>query len=353
MPDSAALVDRLGRAAVSTLGRVPTRVQRLIAGPAPTTGGASLEPEVAAALRLLSLVPGSSFEDLPLPDARAQIDREAAMFGGPPLPMNEVRHVRIPTQAGGMDALLYRAAARDADRLLVYFHGGGWVVGSLDSADSASRFLARHAGVSVLSVAYRLAPENPFPAAPDDALAAFRYAVAQAEAWGHDPARIAVGGDSAGGNLATVLCHDLRHSDDRPAFQLLFFPVTDLSTKHPSYREFAQGYFLTEKQMDWYRGHYLGDHPATDPRVSPLLADDLSGLPPAYVAVSGFDVLRDEGEAYARRMAQSGTQVALRRHDGLVHAFVNATGVGTTGREAMLEACGALRAGVGAGTDGP
>lgn len=101
-------------------------------------------------------------------------------------------------------------------------------MGSLGSADSACRFLARHAGVSVLSVAYRLAPENPFPAAPDDALAAFRYAVAQAEAWGHDPARIAVGGDSAGGNLATVLCHDLRHSDDRPAFQLLFFPVTDL-----------------------------------------------------------------------------------------------------------------------------
>ena len=354
MPDSSALVDRLGRAAVTALGRAPTRLQRLIAGPVPTTGGVPLEPEVAAALRLLSLVPGSSFEDLPLPDARAQVDREAAMFGGPPLPMHEVRRVRIPSEAGGMDARLYRAAARDADRLLVYFHGGGWVVGSLDSADSACRFLARHAGVSVLSVAYRLAPEDPFPAAPDDALTAFRFAVAQADAWGHDPVRVAVGGDSAGGNLAAVLCHDLRHSDEQqPAFQLLFFPVTDLSAKHPSYREFAKGFFLTERQMDWYRKHYLGDQPATHPRVSPLLVDDLSGLPPAYVAVSGFDVLRDEGEAYARRLAQAGTLVALRRHDGLVHAFVNATGVGTTGREAMREACGALRAGVGAGAAAP
>lgn len=297
-------------------------------------------------------MPGTSFEDLPLDQARAQIDHEAAVFGGAPLPMHEVRDVMIPTPDGDLPARLYRADARDADRLVVYFHGGGWVVGSIESADSACRFLARHSGASVLSVQYRLAPEHPFPAAPDDALAAFRFAVSRAADWGHDPGLIAVAGDSAGGNLAAVLCQDLRTAEEtHPAFQLLFFPVTDLSTKHPSYAAFADGFFLTEKQMDWYRGHYLsGGQPATDPRVSPLLAEDLTGLPPAYVAVSGFDVLRDDGEAYARRMAAAGVRVALRRHDGLIHAFVNSTGVGSSSREAFLEACGALRAGIGAGT---
>jgi acetyl esterase len=148
-----------------------------------------------------------------------------------------------------------------------------------------------------------------------------------------------------------VLCQDLRNAaEHRPAFQLLFFPVTDLSTKHPSYRKFSEGFFLTERQMDWYRGHYLADQDATDPRISPLLAPDLTGLPPAYVAVSGFDVLRDEGEAYARAMAAAGVTVGLRRHDRLIHAFVNSTGVGTSSREAFLEACGALRAGIGTGS---
>jgi len=349
--DTAKVLERAERAVVTALGMAPTGVQRLIGGRAPTADGVPIEPEVGAALRLLSLVPGSSFEDLPLDRARAQIDAEAAVFGGPPIPMSEVRELRIPTPDGSIAARLYRADARDADRLLVYFHGGGWVVGSLKSADTACRFLARHAGVSVLSVDYRLAPEHRFPSAPDDALAAFRFAVEQAELWGHDPHQIAVGGDSAGGNLAAVLCHDLRGSDEvRPAFQLLFFPVTDLSTKHPSYSAFADGFFLTEKQMDWYREHYLGGHPASDPRVSPLLAEDLSYLPPAYVAVSGFDVLRDEGEAYARRMAAAGVRVGLRRHDRLIHAFVNSTGVGHSSRKAFLEACGALRAGIAAGT---
>lgn len=342
---------RAERLVVTALGRAPTSVQRLIAGGPATADGVPIEPEVGAALRLLALVPGATFEDLPLAEARAQIDHEAAVFGGPPLPMHEVRDLRIPTEHGGMSARLYRAEARDADRLIVYFHGGGWVVGSLGSADSACRFLARHSGVSVLSVDYRLAPEHRFPAAADDALAAFRFAVEQSPDWGHDPQLIAIGGDSAGGNLAAVVCQDLRTADEtRPAFQLLFFPATDMAGKAGSHVEFAEGFFLTEKQMDWYRDHYLGSHPATDPRVSPLLAEDLTGLPPAYIAVSGFDVLRDEGEAYARRMAHAGVRVGLRRHDRLIHAFVNSTGVGSSSREAFLEACGALRTGIGAGT---
>lgn len=342
--------DRMERGVVVALGRAPRRLQRLIAGPPPLTQGEPLHPEVGAALRLLSLVPDSSFEELPVNQARAQVDHEAAVFGGPRLPMARVRDLPIPTPTGDIEGRLYVADERDTDRLLVYFHGGGWVVGGLDSADSACRFLATYAGVSVLSVDYRLAPEHPFPAAPNDALAAFRHAVAMADTWGHDPERIGVAGDSAGGNLAAVVCQDLRTAaETRPAFQLLFFPVTDLATRRPSYDEFADGFFLTAKQMDWYRGHYLKDGSADDPRVSPLLAPDLTGLPPAYVAVSGFDVLRDEGEAYAARLAEAGVPVALRRHPGLVHAFVNATGVGRTGREAMLEACGAVRLGLGTG----
>ena len=351
MVDSAKLVGFLERGVVTALGKAPAGVQRLVGGHPPLSDGVPIEPEVGAALRLLSLVPGASFEDLPLDQARAQIEHDAAVFGGRPIPMEQIRDLVIPTRQGDLPARLYRAQARDADRLVVYFHGGGWVVGSLASADSACRFLARHAGVSVLSVEYRLAPEHRFPAAPDDALAAFRFAVARADDWGHDPESIAVAGDSAGANLAAVLCQDLRTADEvRPAFQLLFFPVTDLSVKRPSYLAFAEGFFLTEKQMDWYRTHYLGTHPATDPRVSPLLAPDLAGLPPAYIAVPGFDVLRDEGEAYARRLAAAGVRVGLRRHERLIHAFVNSTGVGTSSREAFLEACGALRAGIGAGT---
>ena len=348
--DAKAVEAALARAVVGVVGRAPDRVQTLVGGRRVNRAGAAMEPEVAAALRLLDALPDNDFTRLPVEEARRQVEEEAALFGGRPLPMALVEDVEIPTFDGGIAARRYLADVRDADRLLVYFHGGGFVVGSLDSHDTVCRFLATYAGVSVLAVDYRLAPEHPFPAAPDDARAAFMFAASRAEAWGHDPHRMGVAGDSAGGNLATVLCRDLREARVRPAFQLLFFPVTDLSRHSDSYREFADGHFLTEHQMDWYTERYLADGAdRTDPRVSPLLAEDLTGLPPAYGAVAGFDPLRDEGEAYARRMAEAGVPVALRRHDGLIHAFVNSTGVGRTGREAMLEACGAVRMGLGAG----
>ncbi len=340
---------RFQRAVVTALGRAPAGVARLIGGRPATSGGVPIDAATWALLRLGARMPG--YDQMPVDQARAQSDIDTALVEGAPIPMHEVRDLRIGTGQGSIGARLYRAEARDRDRLVVYFHGGGWVLGSLASADSVCRFLARHAGVSVLSVDYRLAPEFPFPAAPDDALAAFRFAVARAEDWGHDPALIAVAGDSAGGQIAAVLCQDLRTAtQNRPAFQLLLYPITDLSTRRPSYAEFAQGFFLTPEMVQWSTEHYLGPHPVTDPRVSPLLADDLTGLPPAYVAVAGFDVLRDEGEAYARNMAAAGVPVALRRHDQLIHGFADSTGFGHRNREAMLEACGALRMAVGAGT---
>ena len=222
------------------------------------------------------------------------------------------------------------------------------MIGDLDTHDSAVRFLAANAGVAVLSVDYRLAPEHPFPAAVDDAFAAFRWAVENAGELGADPARIAVGGDSAGGNLAAAVSLLARDGGGpAPAMQLLIYPATDAVGGQESRRLFAEGFLLTAADMDWFEEHYLPDAAAAqDPRVSMLRAEDLSGLAPAYVATAGFDPLRDEGEAYAERMREAGVPVALRRHPGLIHGFANLTAVSRTSRAAMSEVAGALRMGL-------
>lgn len=342
------LQDRVARGVMRAVGALPPRVQRALGGRPTRIDGQELHPEIQIALRLLRLTAGRTFEQLPLSKGRAQISGEAWIFGDP-FPVETVRDLSVPGAAGPLAARLYRPSGIEGpSALLVYYHGGGWVLGDLESADSACRFLAVHAGLSVLSIDYRLAPEHPFPAGVDDAVAAFRYAVDNAESLCVNPRAIGVGGESAGGNLAAVVAQ-ITHAElgAAPAFQLMFFPVTDLSAKRPSYRLFSDGFFLTEAQMDWYRGHYLSKPTdALDPRVSPLLAHTLAGLPPAYVAVAGFDPLRDEGEAYARRLEEAGVPVTLRRHSGLVHGVINATGVGHTGREALLEAAGALRGGL-------
>jgi acetyl esterase len=218
----------------------------------------------------------------------------------------------------------------------------------VDSCEGACRFLARHAGIAVLAVDYRHAPEHVFPAAVDDARAGFRWAIAEAASLGIDPARLAIGGDSAGGNLAAVVAQQTRDDDIRPAFQLVIYPVTDMSRTRPSYSLFESGFQLTKAQMDWYREAYTGNDEAIrrDVRASPLLADDLSGLPPAFVMTAGFDPLRDEGEEYAQRLAEAGVPAVARRYEGLMHGFANMTGFGRASREAMLEAAGALRLGL-------
>jgi acetyl esterase/lipase len=327
---------------------LPDPLRRLIAGPPIRKDGADLALDAQLLLRLAALT-GTELTAQSPAEARASMATSRALLGPGVVPGIRTRSVRIPGQGGPIPARLYTPARlATGSPLLVYFHGGGWVIGDLDSHDTLCRYLARIADVRVLSVDYRLAPEHPFPAAADDALAAFQFAVTNAGALGADPNAIAVGGDSAGGNLAAVTCYDsIRFGGPRPVFQLLFYPATDASVRRRSRDLFAEGFFLTDADMTWFIDHYCPD-PAmrTDPRVSVLLADDLRGLPPAYIATAGFDPLRDEGEAYADRLRDSGVPVVKTRHEDLIHGYASFTSIGRRFREATAEAAGALRTGL-------
>lgn len=349
----AEMTERAAGAVMRLGASLPEPVQNLLATGQPNRiDGQELAPEVRLALALMNRLGGDSFEDFPPPEARKRLDAEARIFAGKPPHVDAIVDHRIPGPGGEIPARLYRpSAAAGADRrpLVVYFHGGGWVVGSLDSHEPLCRYLARESGALVLSVGYRLAPEDPFPAAVDDCQAAFAWAVAEAASLGADADRVAVAGDSAGGNLAAVVAQQAAIGGGPvPALQVLIYPVTDLSSKHDSYRLFPEGFFLTEKQMDWYRGHYVGDDPGTDPRISPLLADDdvLREVCPAYVTTAGFDVLRDEGEAYAARLDKAGVPTEVVRHSGLIHGWANATGLGRTPAAAGAALAAAIRAGL-------
>lgn len=329
---------------------LPPAAQQRLFGRPPALDGQVLACEIQTLIRLSELAGTESVTGYGSPaEARQLLLEGAETVAGPPLPMARVENLELPGPAGPIPARLYMPpGAGPQPPLLVFFHGGGWVLGSLESHEGPCRFLAANAGMAVLSVDYRLAPEHPFPAAVEDAFAAFRWAASQADELGIDGGRIAVGGDSAGGNLAAAVC--LLARDDGgalPAMQLLIYPPTDVVGGHASRRLFAEGFMLTSADMDWFEAHYLPEGVAPDdPRVSMLRADDLSGLPPAYVTTGGFDPLRDEGEAYAERLREAGVKVALRRHPGLIHSFANLTAVSRTSRAAMLEVAGALRMGL-------
>jgi acetyl esterase/lipase len=330
---------------------LPPWLQRALSGAPTRLDGQELAPEVHFLLRLAALAGDRSVaQDRSPEQARADNRASAAAAAGPPRPMARVEPLTVPGPAGPIPARLYVApgAPPPPRPLLVYFHGGGWTIGSLDTHDGPCRFLATYGGAAVLSVDYRLAPEHPFPAAVDDALAAFRWAAGSAAELDADPARIAVIGDSAGGNLAAAVSLLARDGDGPlPAMQALIYPVTDAVGGQRSRDLFARGFLLTKADMDWFEAHYLPDPSlSADPRVSVLRAEDLSGLPPAYVATAGFDPLRDEGELYAERMRAAGVKVALRRHPGLIHGFANMTAISRTARAAMHELCGALRMGL-------
>ena len=338
---------------------LPPALHRLLLGKPVRSEGQVLARDIQALLRLAKLNGVRNFyAGMAAPEARQLSRLNAAVATGPrPRPVARVEERRIPGPAGPLPARLYVPHGQPSDApapLLVYYHGGGWVFGDLDTHDNVCRFLAAAAGVSVLSVDYRLAPEHPFPAAVEDAWAAFDWAVENAAELGADPARVAVGGDSAGGNLSAVVSLLARDGGGpQPALQLLIYPVTDTEGAMRSRLTYAEGFILTKADMDAFEAAYLPDGAdRDDARVSVLHARDLSALPPAYVITAGFDPLRDEGEAYALRMREAGTRVALRRHPGLIHSFAHDIEVSPTSRAAMLEAAGALQMGLAAPPSG-
>ena len=350
MPRDSALTERALLGLMRGVLALPRPAKRALAGAPTRSDGQTLDLDVQLLLRLQALTPPPPKSSISPQQAREQMRRSAAVLAERSPSVERIDDLSLPGPVGGRLYTPHRLEPGEAWPLLVYLHGGGWVSGDLDTHDGPCRLLAAEGGALVLAVDYRRAPEHEFPVAVDDALAAFEWAVANAASLGADPARIAVGGDSAGGNLAAVVSRLARdRGGPTPAMQLLIYPVIDLSLKRPSYHRFSEGFFLTQADMDWYRDHYLpSEHAVDDPRVSPLLADDLAGLPPAYIATAGFDPLRDEGEAYAEALRAAGVPAALQRHASLVHGFANLTAVVPAGRTAMLEVAGALRMGLAA-----
>ena len=304
-----------------------------------------VDPQIQALLDAGRHLPRT--ETLAVPAARAQYEARIAAMA-PPAQVARVEERSIAGPGGAPLRLrIYTPVGQGPFPLLVFFHGSGFVLCSLDTHDGICRNLCAAAGCVVVSVDYRLAPEHPFPAAPEDCLAATRWCAENAAALGADPARIVVGGDSAGGNLAAVVALRLRdEGGPRPIGQLLLYPVTDWHTPGwPSYAENAEGYGLTRATMEWFWGHYLAD-PARDaahPHAAPIKAENLAGLPPALVTTAEYDPLRDEGEAYAAKLAEAGVTVACTRWRGLNHGFYFWAGKVDRAGTAMAEAAGWLR----------
>jgi acetyl esterase len=311
-----------------------------------------LDPQVQA---LIDQFTAANLPDVPAltpREARLQMDVASLMLGKAPA-VGRVEDLTIPGPCGSLRARLttpVETTTRSSPLpCLVFFHGGGFVVGGLFSHDNLCRAIASASGVAVISVDYRLAPEHPFPAAVDDAFAATTWVAECAASLGLDPSRLAVGGDSAGGNLATVVARRARdQGGPKVAYQLLIYPATDADFDRPSYLENAEGYLLTRAAMQWYWNHYVPNlRDRVNPDASPLRAEDLSGLPPALVVTAGFDPLRDEGEAYAQKLADAGVHVRHVKYPGMIHGFLRRYAFLDQGKVALAEIGDALRAALG------
>lgn len=269
-----------------------------------------------------------------------------AQLGGEPEPINRVENRTLPGPEAPIPVRVYTPAGDGPFPVLVFFHGGGWVICDLDTHDPVCRHLANAAQCIVVSVDYRLAPEHKFPAAVDDCYAAMTWVMNNAGSINGDPTRVAVGGDSAGGNLAAVTALMARdRGETPPVFQLLVYPATDYYLPGtPSVKENAEGYFLTRDDMAWFWNHYLrNSEDAANPYACPLRAESLAALPPALVITAEFDPLRDEGEMYAARLGESGVATTLVRFDGMIHGFFSMAGVLEQGRKAVALAAAELR----------
>ena len=303
-----------------------------------------LDPQARELLERAARANVPPYSQLDPESARALYRETRGKLAGAPAEVARVEDL----DAGGIRVRHYRPmGAVDGEVLpaLVFFHGGGWTIGDLDTHDVPCRELANLAICSVIAVDYRLGPEHRFPAAVDDAVAATRWVHANAAALAIDPTRIAVGGDSAGGNLAAVVCIALRDAAGPTlAMQALIYPATDMAADAPSHFELAEGYMLTRDAIQWFMGNYLnGPQDVADWRASPLRAKDLSGLPPAYVVTAGFDPLRDEGLAYAEALEKAGVHVTYECFEGMIHGFITMAGVLAAGHHCLYRVATGLR----------
>ena len=303
---------------------------------------AEVDPSIKVLLDAMAGAAPMDFAAMGAPNVRALF--KGLAFEGAKAECAAVTDQEVPSAAGAIPVRVYRPTDANDLGVLIWYHGGGWVIGDLDTTDATARELATGAGCVVVSVDYRLAPEHAFPAAVDDAVTVLDWVVAHATDVGGDAARIAVGGDSAGGNLAAVAAIHARDNGIGLRHQLLVYPATDFAGEHESRTTNGQGYFLTKDAMDWFEECYVGAQDRTDPRLSPIFAESLAGVAPAHVLTAGFDPLRDEGRAYAAALEAAGVAVEDDRYESMIHGFFGMGAITPVAGEAIAKAAKSLAA---------
>jgi acetyl esterase len=305
-----------------------------------------LDPQVKAFLDQASAMPRPKMWDMPLSMSRHSFAQMMTMMGPHDVPVGKIQNITIPGPAGDIRARVYAPIAGGGESLpaMVFFHGGGFVVGDLDTHDGLCRLIAHEGGFVVVAVDYRLAPENKWPAPLDDAIAATRWIFTNAPSLGIDAGRIAIGGDSAGGHLAACVTQAIKASGGlKLAFQLLLFPGTEFTTDTGSMNRYAVGYLMEKQTIEWFYSQVLPeDADRLSPKVSPLLSKDFSGLPPAYIMLGGYDPLHDEGLAYAEKLKAAGVKVTVADYSDMVHCFIYLQSVLPQAHDAMAKAAEAV-----------